>query len=294
MELIMTTDLAKELPKEIVFNYAPLKAELTEKLAYYNALAVTEDSIKNAKTDRADLRKLKDSLNAKKISIKKDFLIPYDEFEREIKELMAMIDQPINAIDSQIKAFDEAEKEKKKKQAEDFYSKLIGELAPLLPLEKIFNPKWLNVATTAKSVKTELTETISKVSTDIETIKGLHAECEQTMLDTYLRTLDIGKAIAEKTRYESQQEQLRVYEQKKLEAAQKSEEEIPEDKSIEPEIIIQPALIKDEYGTVHGTPPVLTEETVDVKLIFYATTKEFRTEMKALTEKHGISYEGIE
>jgi len=298
----MSTDLAKELPKQIVFNYAPLKEELTGKLAYYNALVVTEESVKRAKKDRASLNDLKKSLNDKKISVKKDFLIPYDEFEREVKELMAMIDQPISAIDAQIKKFDEMKKGKKRKQAEDLYAELIGELAPLLPLEKIFNPKWLNVATTAKSVKSELSETILKVNADIEIIKGMHIECEQTMLDTYLRTLNMSTALAEKTRYEAQQAALKEYEQRKLEAEQKAAQEPvepiaetchPNETPAEPEII-EPAPIPDYFGAIHDTRPIPQEEIKDVRLVFYATTAAFRAEMKALTEKYGISYSGIE
>ena len=46
MEFIMSTDLTTALPKEIGFNFEELKAELAEKLDYYNNLVVTEDTIK--------------------------------------------------------------------------------------------------------------------------------------------------------------------------------------------------------------------------------------------------------
>jgi argininosuccinate lyase len=84
MELEMKTKLAEVMPKQIEFNYAPLKAELAEQLAYYKALVVTEESAKVAKSDLAKLRKLKESLNAKKISIKKEFMAPYTAFENEV------------------------------------------------------------------------------------------------------------------------------------------------------------------------------------------------------------------
>ena len=59
MELEIKTNLSEVMPKEIEGNYAPLKAELADKLAYYKALVVTEDSAKIAKSDLAWLRKLK-------------------------------------------------------------------------------------------------------------------------------------------------------------------------------------------------------------------------------------------
>ena len=113
MELEIKTNLAEVMPKEIEGNYAPLKAELADKLAYYKAFVVTEDSAKVAKSDLAWLRKLKESLNAKKISVKKEYMKPYMGFEDEVKEIFGMIDEPITAIGTQLKAFEEQQKAEK-------------------------------------------------------------------------------------------------------------------------------------------------------------------------------------
>lgn len=294
MELEMKTKLAEVMPKQIEFNYAPLKTELAEKLAYYKNLVVTEDSIKPAKNDRAMLNSLKKTLNDKKISVKKEFLIPYDEFEREVKELMSMIDEPILAIDSQLKAFEEQQKAEKQAKIEEFYTESIGELSPLLPLTKIFNPKWLNTATSAKSIKSELSETISRVKTDIEIIKAMHIECEQTMLDAYLRTLSMSDALAEKNRYEARQADLKEYEAKKAEqVAQKKAEPVKEPDEIPTECAPQKSNAPDYWNTFpEEEKPV---ETVhDVKMVFYNTTAEFRAAMKQLTEEFGIDYAGLD
>jgi len=303
MELLIETKLAEVMPKKIEFNYAPIKTELTEKLAYYKNLVVTEDSIKPAKSDRAWLNSLKKTLNDKKISVKKDYLVTYDEFEREIKELMSMIDEPITAIDTQLKAFEEQQRAEKQAKIEEYYSESIGELSPLLPLTKIFNPKWLNTATSAKSIKTELTETIGKVKSDIDIIKAMHIECEQTMLDAYLCTLSMSDALAEKNRYEARQAALKEYEAKQAEKAAEAVEPItethlwhPNEIPSEPEVpqepeIIDPTTAPDFWSTFPKEQS--QEETKDVMVIFYATTAEFRAEMKELTVKHGISYGDI-
>ena len=292
MELIMKTDLAKVMPKQIEFNYAPLKTELAEKLSYYKNLVVTEDSIKSAKDDRAMLRKLKDTLNAKKVSVKKDFLIPYEEFEREVKELMSMIDEPIFAIDSQVKSFEEQQKAEKKAKIDGFYDELIGELSTLLPLEKIFNSKWLNTATSPKSIKTELTETISKVKSDIDIIKEMHIECEQTMLDAYLRTLSMSDALAEKNRYEAQQDALKEYERKQAEQKAKDVEPVADEIPTACKTIAEPSA-PDYWNTFPESEPAPVETVHDVKMIFYATTAKFRAAMKSLTEEYGIDYDGL-
>jgi hypothetical protein len=56
MDFKLQTDL-NTLPSVIEFNYSELKAEMTERLKYYNNLVVSENSIKSAKADKANLNK---------------------------------------------------------------------------------------------------------------------------------------------------------------------------------------------------------------------------------------------
>ena len=53
MDFKLQTDL-NTLPSVIEFNYSELKAEMTERLKYYNNLVVSENSIKSAKADKAN------------------------------------------------------------------------------------------------------------------------------------------------------------------------------------------------------------------------------------------------
>ena len=103
MEFIMSTDLTTALPKEIGFNFEELKAELAEKLDYYNNLVVTEDTIKEGKAEKAKLNKLREAVESKRKEIKKECMAPYTDFEAKVKELVAMIDAPVAAIDGQLK-----------------------------------------------------------------------------------------------------------------------------------------------------------------------------------------------
>ena len=50
----------------------------------------------------------------KRKDIKKQCLKAYEPFEDKIKELISMVDEPCKSIDSQIKSFEEKEKEEKK------------------------------------------------------------------------------------------------------------------------------------------------------------------------------------
>ena len=55
------------LPEQITWNYDELKAELAEKVQKYETMVYTEDQVKDAKADRANLNKLKKALNDERI-----------------------------------------------------------------------------------------------------------------------------------------------------------------------------------------------------------------------------------
>ena len=103
----------------IKFNYEELKGGLQESLKKYQNLVYTSQNIKEAKDDRATLNALKKSLNDEKIKIKKEFEVPYKDFEDKIKELIELVDKPASEIDKQVKIFEEAEKAKKRESIEN-------------------------------------------------------------------------------------------------------------------------------------------------------------------------------
>ena len=76
-----------DLPNEIE-NLEQLKTELIPRLEKYNSLVVTEDSIKAAKEDKANLNKLRKAIEEQRISIKKQYLEPYNVLEADRKSVV--------------------------------------------------------------------------------------------------------------------------------------------------------------------------------------------------------------
>lgn len=199
MEFIMQTDLEQALPKVIDFNHEALKAELEERLHHYNGLIVTEDAIKDAKDDRAKLNKLREALENKRKEVKKQCLAPYTEFEVKVKELVALVDQPIVAIDTQLKAYDEERRKKKRAQIAIAYAGIIpDEIKDIVPLETIFSPKWENETVSMKKVEEELAALAKRTSADMFALNTVEAEYSTAVREVYMRTLDIEKAMAHK------------------------------------------------------------------------------------------------
>ena len=172
MELILKPAKV-DLPVEIE-NFAALKEELTPKLDFYNKLVVTADSIKAAKADKAALNKLKTVIEDQRKAIKKQYLEPYTVLETQCKEIVALIDAPISAIDRQIKVFDE-------KDENDKYNELKAAFEALNPpewikIEDVLNPKWKNKTLKTDALITELTAAVKELVEGIEKVNDLYKD----------------------------------------------------------------------------------------------------------------------
>ena len=196
MEFVISTDLNTALPKVIGFNFEELKAELTARLDYYNSLVVTEDTIKEGKAERAKLSKLREAVEAKRKEVKRDYMAPYTYFERKVKELVAIIDAPIAAIDGQLKAFDDLRREEKRAEIQETYAAIVpAEMQTIIPLERIFDPKWLNATVKTKAVEAELTAMVQQTEDDLQVLDMVEPEFAAAVRARYMETLSIGTAL---------------------------------------------------------------------------------------------------
>ena len=214
MELIIKTDL-QAFPAVIEYNHEELKSELSEQLQKYKNIVVTEDSIKEFKADKANLNRLKTALEDKRKEVKKQCLQPYKNFEKNIKELVMLIEEPIKVIDSQLKEIENKKKEEKANEIEKIYYENIGVFEPLVPLSKVFNSKWLNTTYKLNDIISEIKELKIKLESDLQIIEGLNSEFEQQIKDKFFETLDISKALQENTRLKEFKEKQKMMEQQK-------------------------------------------------------------------------------
>jgi hypothetical protein len=283
MELVIYKPTNDQFVKTIDFNFDELKKEITNALEKYQGRVYSDESIKDAKSDRATLNKFKEALESKRKEVKKQCLAPYEAFEKKIKELTALVDEPILAIDGQVKSYEQAKKDEKKAAITEYYEAHIGDLAPLLPLERVFNEKWLNATVKINAAQEEIDALISRIALDLQTISGLKSEFEVQIKDVYLRTLDLSAALNEKTRQETIKSEQEEYKRKK-EAERVEFMAAP----------VVEAVIIDSEPVYIAPVQELCETPKTIKVIFYDTTEAFRADMRALTEKHGITYGGIQ
>lgn len=233
MELKIIKPTGEDFIKAIEWNHEEILKEITEKVSIYKSLVYTDDQIKEAKADRAELNKFKKNLEDKRKEIKAQCLAPYETFEKQMKEITAVIDEPIQIIDQQVKAYEEKQKTEKEETI-----KAYCEEADLhgFTYDQIKDPKWLNAGTSLKSIYEAIDKKAADISADIKLLETLE-EYSFEALEEYRLTLDVRSALAEAQRLKELAEQKRLYEaqrQAELEAAQQAAQQT-EPEPIEPE-----------------------------------------------------------
>ena len=192
-EIRMITDLDKVIPQSIDFNFEEVKAWLSENIAAYKTMVVTEDAIGASKADKAKIAKISKAISEQRIAIKKRYLEPYNDFETKMKELSGICDEAAKNIDVQVKAFEEKRKAEKREALKGYFSSINTQ--PWLTFERIENPRWLNVTYAIETAKTDIQAAVNAISDNVATITEAGGEFENEVLLEYQKTLDLGTAL---------------------------------------------------------------------------------------------------
>lgn len=219
MELKIISPLEGDFVKEIQWNNEELKAEIAEKMRDYTGLVFTEDTIKDAKKDRAALNKLRTAFEDERKRIKRQCMAPYEQFETQVKELIALIDEPIRLIDAQIKEVEEQKKAQKRKDIEELFDSIGFQL--FVTLDKIWDDKWLNATVPLSRIEEQMKSRMYQIGEDIAVIQKL-PEFSFEAMEVYKKTMDLNKAIQEGQRLADIQKRKVAYEE---EQRRKAEEE---------------------------------------------------------------------
>lgn len=226
-----------QLPSEILFNFEELKAELTEKVKVYETIVYTDDKIKEAKADKANLNKLKKALNDERIRREKEYMAPFKVFKTQVDEIIAIIDKPIAIIDKQVKEYEDIKRSEKRKQILAYMATFV--MPYDIDLSLTFDPRWLNATASIASVKAAIDEKVAIIHNDLGTLQNLGEYSDFAIAD-YMNTLDLRHAMDAVKRESERREQLAKIKAAQAEAAKAAppKVETPETPKVE---IPQPA-----------------------------------------------------
>lgn len=268
------------LPAAILSNAAEVRRQLSDALEKYRNLVVTEDTVDDAKSTLANLRKQMELIDSQRKDVKKNWDKPLKAFEGDVKKLVEEFASVIEPIAAQVKSFEETEKRNKENSLRLVYETEIGEEnLRYRPWESVFDPKWTNRTAKRDKIIDELKKIADRVKDEVRAIRMLGSEFEVALLDHYAEYHDLTSAI-------SYNERLKI--QKQVNEAQSQAQASQEKPKAETRADVTPEPTKPAE-TILEPPTDEDEETVSIAFRVECTKSQLQ-KLKEFLVENKIKY----
>lgn len=217
------------IPEKITFNYEELKQEIAEKVKTYEVLVYDDTQIKQAKSDRANLNKLKKALNDERIRREKEYMQPFNVFKEQINEIISIIDKPVSMIDNQVKEYEQIQKQEKANKVMEKFNEL--NTYEWLKLQQFADKRWSNSTYTLSKIEQDIKDKLETIAKDLDIISKMPdfsfeaTEVYKSTLDLQ-KSLDEGKRLAEiQARKEEEEKRRREEAERRIAEQERAQEE---------------------------------------------------------------------
>lgn len=236
-----------------------------------------------AKSDKAVLTKAKDAIAEKRKEITKKWNEPLDVFLSEMKALEKDVAAAYDGLNAVVKEAENAEKDDKKRQIEGYWHTLGFNV---VPLERIFNPKWLNKTFSMTDVMKEVESRIEKITGELATLRSMQDEDSETLQSFYIDTLDLKATLEKENQLKANRAALKAAEEdrKRKEEAERNAQN--EAKSAENEDKTAKIDEKQQNPLENRSSD---EEIMSFKLELYGTRRQLIA-LRAYIDSNGIKY----
>jgi hypothetical protein len=244
-----------------------------------------------AKKDRASLNKAEKDIADQYAILKRAYEKPLANIEENVKQIRKAIKDASAIVDNAVKTYKDLQDKHKKTEIEDFFA---TKKFDLVPLEKIFDSKWLNKTKTMKEVREELDAKISAIYRDIEILEKIpdHGMAAKAF---YLENLDMGAALrqveaikanaAKLAKEQVERDSRKIEEQVSANARAERQERREEAK----EKIMQ-GIVDQAVGVPVGTAVEQeSEDIIEYTATFKGTKEQLKKLRKYMTD-NGIAY----
>ena len=285
--------IKKITPAQVESNIEQLDTYMSNVTEHYKNWIVTEDSLKEAATERTKLNKLEKNLAEFRKRVQEEGLKDINAFIQKLKDSEKEVKTLSNNIKTQIDEFEEKQWEEKQKEIQ---KKINGMFVTNENLKQfvVQNPKWKNKTFTINKIESELSEQLENlvnkkqfIENELEKAnKGIEFkivfEAVQFLMNSEYS--EIVKEI-EKKRNETKktEENLR---QKAEEEKQRELAELERKREIEKQEAIAKALQEKEQKETDNTQKKDTYICIKVN----GLSKEIALELKRFLDKNEIKY----
>lgn len=152
-----------------ITNFETYRTQLTTEMSKYKGyIPVTDDE---AKSDRANLNKLKKAIEDKRKEVKSQIMAEYEPLEFQCKELTGIVDEAISEVDAAVKQAEEQYRSEKLKTIYKVWDELGFKLADV---DQFQNPKWLNKTYSEKDIRKDMEAIINQINQDLAVLDGMN------------------------------------------------------------------------------------------------------------------------
>lgn len=226
MDFVVKDDFVKNLP-QILSNVKELgewAKRQTE--ADRNLILTTDDDFENAKKRCADINKVVKNIEDKRKQVKKEYNAPYEIFEKELKEVTAVLNTARDNLWGQITKAEQEIKDKLENHYRNYFETKAEEsgITAYKTWEQIFDPKWLNKGKKANTVLEEIDGKIATVKNELTAIKALQSEFESVLLVRYAEGYTMTDIITYDSRLKAEKQAVETRKQEIKENTQPTPE----------------------------------------------------------------------
>ena len=268
-------------------NFDEVKEALTEMLAPYKAQVVTEETIREAKNDKAKINKVIKNLESYRKSVKNSVLQPYTLFEEKCKALTGMCKEAVDNIDSQIKVFDDREKEQKISALNTYFYAQPNEFPEYATWDAVYKKAWENKSYRASDARADIDNFIRQTALDVKVLMTINQKWQSYLLAEYKANHDLNACLAINERYKKAEEeeakrQSLAEQQREIEKALEEFEVTPLDA---PKATSKPVPKVPEMVT----PRHQEDELLNIQFSVTATEEQLN-QLQAFMDGHGIMW----
>lgn len=177
---------------EIESNMKEVKGYVQELNNYYKNVIFTEETLQQAKEEKAKVNKFKAQVADYRKNIIAEYNKPIRTFDDTAKETEKLLTETYNTINSQVVNFENEQKSKKEQQIKDYFEEY--KIANNIDFVTYEQAK-INVTLTAsiKSLKEQAKLFIDEIIDDLKLIET--QECKEEIFVEYKQNLNVSKSI---------------------------------------------------------------------------------------------------
>lgn len=159
------TELTYEMQGNISSNFDDIKKELQENLEKYKELTVTEETLKDCKSQQRELAGLRNDIDKKRKEAKKQFLKPLEDFEAMCGELYSLVTNVELPLQKQIDIYNQKVIDGNIADAENEIKFVIGQNGIMPEFQSFFETKpfYKNLTVKKSEIKSDIQQQLKNI-----------------------------------------------------------------------------------------------------------------------------------